>query len=501
MSNSKENLCDLRNQALAVVGLGHVGLPTAAAFCEMGWRVIGADNDAAKIAAMQSGCPPFHEPGLEDLLQRQLRSGRFHLTTSVDEAIRAASFIFICVGTPQAADGSADLRLVEALARTIASNLNGYKLIVEKSTVPAITGHWIRKTMERELAARALRSSNGNANGKAHHDMPEFEIASNPEFLQEGKAIENLFCPDRIVCGVASERSRDILQALYAPLNRPILFTDVNTAELIKHTANAFLAMKISYINFIADVCEAVGADVRQVATGIGLDRRIGRGFLDAGIGFGGYCLPKDLRALTHLAEDHSVKASLLREVEAVNANRLDVLVQKIQKALWLLPGKTLAILGLSFKAGTDDVRDSPSLKVVDELARRGATLRLFDPRAMDNAAAIVPAQPGTITYCHDAYDAAENADALVVLTDWEEFRSLDFERMRELLKVPLLVDARNLFDVEIARAHGFEYICMGGNPERRSRRPDTPSNPIDSVRDMKNEALAAAGIAANRAA
>lgn len=486
---------------IAVLGMGHVGLPTGAAFCQLGWHVIGADSDPNKIAIMREGHPPFHEPGLEQLLQAQLATGRFELTTSVDEAIRAANVVFICVGTPQAEDGSADLRIVEGLARTIAMNLNGYKLIVEKSTVPAITGQRIKKTIERELAALyRARSNNGNGSGQlepGNAELPEFEVASNPEFLQEGKAVENLFTPDRIVCGVVSDRAREILKRLYEPLGCPILFTDVNTAELIKHTANAFLATKISFINFVADLCEAVGADVTQVANGIGLDQRIGRGFLDAGIGFGGYCLPKDLRALAHLAEEHNVNASLLHSVEAINRSRVEILVQKINKALWVLPGKTIAILGLSFKAGTDDVRESPSLHVVNALAARGALLRLYDPRAMQTSRDIVPDIPGRITYCKDSYEAADNADALVVLTNWDEFRDLDLDRMRTLLKVPILVDARNLFSAEIARRHGYEYVCMGRSSERRFRARDIRSLVVE--RDSKNvdvDALAAGAAA-----
>lgn len=474
--------CSSRQIRIAVLGMGHVGLPTSVALSEMGWHVIGADTDSRKIAQIASGEAPFYEPGLDDLLRKQLKRGSLVLTTAVNEAIRAASVVFICVGTPQAEDGRPDLTLVESLARTVASNLNGYKLIVEKSTVPAVTGQWIRKTIERELAVRRLRAhaaDDGNGHAKlgvdtlglaAEGGIPEFEVASNPEFLQEGHALKNLFNPDRIVCGVDSERAKDVLNEIYGPLGCPVVFTDLNTAELIKHTANAFLAMKISYINFVSDLCDAVGADVKQVATGIGLDHRIGAGFLNAGIGFGGYCLPKDLRALIHLAEEHNVPAALLREVENVNSSRVDRIVQKLNKALWVLPGKTIAVLGLAFKAGTDDVRHSPSLSVVSALARHGAMLRLYDPRAMQNAREIVPEVSGKITYCKDAYDAAVSADALLVLTEDDEFRRLDLERMRWLLNVPLLVDGRNVFDPELVRKYGYEYVCMGRKCERRAR-------------------------------
>src|SRR5271166_6629227 len=307
---------------LAVLGLGHVGLPTTLGFAEMGWEVIGADDDASKVAMIRSGRMPFYEPGLEDLLARVLAGGRLTLSHSVEEAVRAATILFVCVGTPQKDSGEADLSQVEALTRVIARNSNGYKLIVEKSTVPAITAQWIKKTLNR-LAKQAA------APGMQH---AEFDVASNPEFLQEGKALENIFRPDRVVVGVESERARALLERLYRPLDCPLLFTNVSTAELTKHAANAFLSTKISYINMVADICAAVGADVSQVARGIGLDPRIGTEFLNAGIGFGGYCFPKDLRAFMHLGREHGVDCGLLSEVENINQRRVEVFLKKLRR-------------------------------------------------------------------------------------------------------------------------------------------------------------------------
>ena len=370
---------------LAVLGLGHVGLPTALGFAEMGWEVIGADDDASKVAMIRSGRVPFHEPGLGDLLTRVLSGGRLTLTPCVEEAVRSATILFVCVGTPQKDTGEADLSQVENIARTIARNLNGYKLIVEKSTVPAITARWIKKTVAR-IAKRA------NGRDGLHAD---FDVASNPEFLQEGKALDNIFRPDRVVVGVESERARALLQQLYQPLGCPILFTNVSTAELTKHAANAFLSAKISFINMVADICEAVGANVTEVALGMGLDPRIGREFLNAGIGFGGYCFPKDLRAFMHLAHEHGIHCGLLEEVEGINLRRAEVFLKKVRSAVWVLKGKKIAVLGLAFKGGTDDIRESPALRIVKMLLDEGAQLQVHDPQAMEATQREIPPQAG----------------------------------------------------------------------------------------------------------
>jgi UDPglucose 6-dehydrogenase len=441
--------------------MGHVGLPTALGFAELGWNVLGVDRDTARIAQLKKGLCPFYERGMSELLSRHLLSGRFTPTADIDVAIQASSVLFICVGTPQRESGEADLNEVEALARRIAHNLNEFKLIVEKSTVPAITGQLVRRTVARSL------SSGGNRSRGTLPQTELFDVASNPEFLQEGKAIEGFFHPDRIVCGVGSERSRGMLAELYAPLGHEVLFTDVTTAELIKHAANAFLATKISFINMVADVCEAVGADVAQVASGLGADRRIGPEFLKAGIGFGGYCLPKDLRAFIHLAEENGVDCSLLRATEQVNNSRATRLLKKLRQTLWTMEGKVIAVLGLAFKGGTDDIREAPALKIIAALKKEGAVLRLYDPKAAENAKQVLPEEPGRVTYCNDPYQAASGAHALLVLTDWSEFAELDLRRLNQLMEVPILFDGRGICDAKAARAAGFEYLCMGGSASR----------------------------------
>lgn len=433
---------------IAVLGMGHVGLPTALGLADLGWNVLGADSDLQKISVLRSGQTWFYEPGLTELLQKHLESGKFQLLTDVAAAVRQATVVFICVGTPQSETGEADLSQVEAVARIIAENLNGYKLVVEKSTVPAITAQWVKRTIERY----------GKLAGNHGHD---FDVASNPEFLQEGVAVRNVFCPDRIVCGAGSDLAQRILSLIYESLKRPTLLTDATTAELIKHAANSFLSMKISFINMIADLCEAVGANVSQVAAGIGMDPRIGESFLQAGIGFGGYCFPKDLRAFIHLAQQYNVDFQLLREVEAINQRRTEVYLQKVRKALWVVRNKTIGVLGLAFKPETDDVREAPSLRIVRALMAEGAHLQLHDPRAMDNFRAAA-SENEQVSYCESAYAAARGAHCLLLLTEWEEYRNLDLGKIRELMEVPILIDGRNLYEPRQVQAAGLEYFSMG---------------------------------------
>jgi UDPglucose 6-dehydrogenase len=456
---------------LAVLGLGHVGLPTALGFAHMGCEVIGADDNAPKVEMIKAGKTPFYEPGMDRLLVQQLAAGRFRLTADVEHAVRAASILFICVGTPQRDSGEADLSQVEAIARIIARNLNGYKLIVEKSTVPAITAQWIKKTV-----ARYARLANPGNGCESH-----FDVASNPEFLQEGRAIENIFRPERVVIGVESERARALLEQLFQPLGRPILITNVSTAELTKHAANAFLSTKISFINMVADICEAVGADVTQVAQGIGLDPRIGADFLSAGIGFGGYCFPKDLRAFMYLGQEHGVDCGLLKEVENINRRRAEVLLKKVRRAVWVLQGKRIGVLGLAFKGGTDDIRESPALRIIRALLEEGARLRVHDPEAMPAAGQELPPQPGRLEYCSSPYEAASEAHALLILTEWNSYRELDFTRLRQAVRVPVIVDGRNLLDPEEVRAAGFEYTGMGrelgGEPQAVQLEAVTPDS------------------------
>ena len=435
---------------IAVLGLGHVGLPTALGFAELGWDVVGADDDREKAARIAAGRLPFFEPQLDKLLRKQLELGRFHVTELVQDAVKAADVLFVCVGTPQREDGSADLSQVEAVARTIARGLNGYKLIVEKSTSPVRTAEQIRRTIRRYC--------NGDH---------EFEVAVNPEFLREGNACADFFKPDRIVLGVESERSRELLLEVFRPLlngfsNDKLILTDLNTAEIIKHASNAFLATKVSFINLMADFCEASGADVGLVAKGMGLDPRIGDGFLRAGVGFGGYCLPKDLRALISMGEERMLDVTLLRAVEEINRRRIDRVVEKLLGALWVLQDKTIGILGLAFKPGTDDVRGAPSLKVIERLLGEGARLQLHDPQALDNVRELFPQDDGRLAYCESAYEAARGAQALVLLAEWEEYRTLDIARLGKLMETPVMVDGRNLYDPMALRRAGFDYISVG---------------------------------------
>lgn len=452
---------------IGIIGLGHVGLPTALSLSSAGWRVVGTDSAADRVRTIAAGRTPFYEPGLDALLEQEIASGRFSVTDSLEETVRAAQVLFICVSTPQRSDGKADLSQVEAVARTIAANLNGYKLIVEKSTTPVRTTERMRQTL--------ARYNNGDHS---------FDVAVNPEFMQEGHAVHDVLHPDRVVLGIDTERAREVLTAIYRPvldrLPAPgacdecedrgatgtpadrLVVTSPATAELIKHSANSFLAMKISFINMIADLCEATGADVEQVAQGIGLDPRIGPRFLGAGVGYGGYCLPKDVRAFIGIAEEHRLHFGLLKEVGAVNDSRIDRLFEKLHRMLWIIEGKTVAVLGLAFKPLTDDIREAPSQSVVRRLLGHGAVVRLYDPQAMENFQQVVPGAGGHVTYCEDAYDAAAGAHAVIVLTEWDQFRSLDLSRLRSAMTVPVMIDGRNVFDPAQARAAGFEYTSFG---------------------------------------
>ena len=433
---------------IAVLGMGHVGLPTALGLASLGWHVLGTDSLSPLIDKLQAGIVPFYEPGLEQLLREHL-GGKFNPVHDLEGAIREATILFLCVGTPQKGSGEADLSQLESAARTIANQLNGYKLIIEKSTVPAITGQWIKRTIR-----RYARNS--------EQEVPDFDVASNPEFLQEGVALKNVFHPERIVCGVQNGRARRIVEELYRPFDAPLLITGLSTAEIIKHTANSFLSMKISFINMVSDLCELVGADVTQVAEGIGMDHRIGPDFLQAGIGFGGYCFPKDLRAFIYLAEEHGADFSLLKQVEAINSRRTEVFMKKVRSALWVLHDKTIGVLGLAFKPGTDDTRESPGLRIVDELLKEGAALRVFDPKAMPLLKDVLSGVNGKVVFCESASDAATSAHALLVLTEWPEFRELHWPTIRDRMELPLVIDGRNLLDPNAIREAGFEYLSMG---------------------------------------
>jgi len=432
---------------LTVVGAGYVGLTTAVCFAHLGNEVMVVEKLPEKVQALKEGKVPFYEPGLEEMLKENLSLGRLSFTTDLKEGLDFSDVIFICVGTPQRPDGSADLSQVEEVARETARLMEGYKLLVEKSTVPVNTHKLIKRTVERYLKRR----------GK----ILEFDVASNPEFLREGSAVRDFLEPDRIVIGVESERARRIMEELYKDFKCPIIFTDPATSELIKHASNSFLAMKISYINMVADLCEKVGADVRLVAEGMGYDKRIGREFLRAGIGWGGSCFPKDIKAFIKMAKDHGVDFSLLEEVDKINQRRAVQFVEKVKSVLWSLKDKTLAVWGLSFKPNTDDIREAPSLRLVPMLLKEGARLKLYDPKAMENFKKLYP--PGKdLDYAPDMYSAVEGASALLIFTEWEEFQRADLSRVKELMELPIIIDGRNIYDPDVVRGLGFEYYGVG---------------------------------------
>ena len=418
-----------------------MGLVTGACFAEVGHHVVCVDSDPAKVALLQAGGMPIYEPDLEDLVARNVAAGRLCFSNSTVEGVEKSDVIFIAVPTPPLPDGSVDLSFIERVAREIAGAMTSYKIIVDKSTVPVNTGEKVAETIKRYCKARV-----------------EFDIASNPEFLREGFAVGDLMKPDRIVVGVRSPRPVAAMKEIYAPFQAPIIVTDINSAELIKHAANSFLALKISYINAISVLCEASGANVQEVANGMGMDARIGRRFLDASLGFGGSCFPKDLGAFIKISEQLGYDFRLLREVQAINADQMARFVKKITDTLWVLKGKRLGVLGLAFKQNTDDVRQSPAIELCHRLLREGAILRVHDPKAMGKARAVLP----DVTYVEDMNEVAEGCDALIVATEWPEFKQLDLERVRKCLTHPILFDGRNLFDVREMEALGFIYKSIG---------------------------------------
>jgi UDPglucose 6-dehydrogenase len=429
---------------IAVVGTGYVGLVTGACFAEFGINVIGVDKDEAKIASLQKGKVPFFEPGLEELVGRNMRGERLSFTTDIASAVQKSLAIFIAVGTPQDAAGAADLRFVKEVALSVARHMNGYKVVVTKSTVPMGTGAMIRRTIQEKQAHPAT-----------------FSVASNPEFLREGSAIEDFMRPNRIVIGAEDPQAVAILKDLYNPLyliETPFVITNVVSAEMIKYASNAFLATKISFINEMAQLCEAVGADIHEVARGMGLDNRIGRKFLHPGPGYGGSCFPKDTLSVLTMARQHGLPASLVSSVVKVNDEQIPRMVEKIDGAVGGLRGKKLCLLGLSFKPNTSDTRESPAIRIAQELLKGGARVRTFDPAAMDEARHVLP----TLEYAEDAYDAARDCDALIIATEWNEFRSLDWERVRSTLKAPIVVDLRNVYDPKHMKELGFKYTGVG---------------------------------------
>jgi len=426
---------------LTLIGTGYVGLVTGTCFAEVGHQVVCVDNDAAKVKLLQSGGIPIYEPGLEELVKKNVAAGRLTFTNSTAEGVQKSDVIFIAVPTPPQPDGSVDLSFIEKVARDIAAAMTTYKIVVDKSTVPVRTGEKVTETIKRYCPAKV-----------------DFDVVSNPEFLREGFAVGDLMKPDRVVIGVRSQRPVAAMKEIYTPFNAPIIVTDINSAELIKHAANSFLALKISYINAIAAICEATGANVQEVAQGIGLDERIGRRFLNAGIGFGGSCFPKDLSAFIKIAEQIGYDFRLLKEVQRINADQMNRFVKKITDTLWVLKDKKIGVLGLAFKQNTDDVRSSPAIDLCQRLQKEGAKLRVHDPKAMDKAKAAL----ADATYVDDMNAVAEGCDAIVIATEWDEFKKLDLERARKSLSHPIMFDGRNLFDrVEMERL-GWIYKSVG---------------------------------------
>jgi UDPglucose 6-dehydrogenase len=479
----------LNPMKIAIIGAGYVGLTTAACLAELGHHVFCAESDTTKLSSLQAGQLPFFEPYLEDIFLRNRKAGNL-VFGSTEEAVERGECIFICVGTPPAENGEADLSGIEHVARSIAKSAKGYRLIVEKSTVPVRTACQLK----RHLSVH-------------RNSLLQYDVASNPEFLSEGSAVQNFFHPDRIVVGVdrscAAEQLRKVYEPILTgefscPIHRnckadrqvPFVVTDTNSAELIKHAANSFLATKISFINMVSDLCEAAGGDISKVAEGIGLDPRVGPSFLRPGVGFGGYCFPKDLQAFVKIAEKFGCDFSLLKEVEKINNNRTHKFVEKIKKELWVVKGKRIGVWGLAFKPDTDDIRFAPALAIVKELVSEGALVQAYDPCAMPNARKALP----SIRYCQDAYEAAEGVEAILLLTEWNEFRGLDFVRLATLVERPLIIDGRNCLDRDVLIATGFECVGVGGVRNTPASSLPDPSSGISAFEIVADENLPLSG-------
>ncbi|MFA5148797.1 MAG: UDP-glucose/GDP-mannose dehydrogenase family protein [Candidatus Omnitrophota bacterium] len=428
---------------IAVIGAGYVGLVTAACLADLGNDVICNDIDSGKISKLNRGAIPIYEPGLDDLIKRNRREKRIKFTTNLRSAVESSEVIFIAVGTPPKDSGEADLTHIEAVARDIARYMKSYHLVVEKSTTPVETGIWIKKTLE-SYARKGVK----------------FDVASNPEFLREGSAIGDFMRPDRIIIGVESKKAEAILTELYRPLGSEIIVTNINSAEIIKHASNSFLATKISFINAVANICERSGADVEEVARGMGLDKRIGRSFLDAGIGFGGFCFPKDIEAFIHISEKLGYNFELLKSVKRINEAQRLLLVKKVEKVLWNIKGKTIGVLGLAFKPNTDDMRFAPSSTIIEKLKQEGAHIRAYDPQSMGRARKL-PEFKG-VRFCKDPYEAVKGADCALIVTEWNEFKELDLKKIKKLMCQPVIVDGRNIYEPKMMKDLGFKYNCIG---------------------------------------
>lgn len=427
---------------IGIIGTGYVGTVTGTCLAELGHQVTCSDISESRIQKLSRGELPFFEAGLEPLLKTNIEEGRLHFTTDNKSAAQDAEIIFICVGTPFLPTGKPDMAPLEKAIQDIASALTGYTLIVEKSTLPIQTGEWLGEKLQKTIKSGV-----------------KFDIAAVPQFLREGNAVQDFMRPDRIVIGANNQKAVDLLVQIYQPLNTPILVTDINSAELIKHASNAFLAMKISFINSIAQICEKTGADITKVAKGIGLDRRISPEFLNAGVGYGGIFFPKDISSLMTIAELYSINLDLLKSVEVTNRYQRLHLIEKIEHALGgAVEGKTLGLWGLAYRPNTDDMRDAPSLTIIRSLQQRGARIKAYDPLAMEATRQILP----NLEYCSDAYEAAQGVDAIVVLTEWEEFQQINFRRLKETTACRLIIDGRNLYQIERLADLGFTYVSIG---------------------------------------
>jgi len=429
---------------ISVIGTGYVGLVTGACFAEFGLNVVCVDVDEEKIARLNQGRIPIYEPGLDSLVEKNLTQGRLSFTTDKKKAIERSLVIFIAVGTPSCDDGSANLAYIDEVARSIAESMDGYKVIVTKSTVPVGTGRRIKRIIEENQTEKV-----------------KFSIVANPEFLREGNAIEDFMHPDRVVIGAEDSEAIAIMKDLYSPLyfiEIPFVITDIESAELIKYASNAFLATKISFINEIALLCEKMGADVHHVVKGMGLDQRISPKFLHPGPGYGGSCFPKDTRALVQLALEYGIELKIINSVIEVNERQKMFMVDKIKEAVGDLKGKTLGVLGLSFKPNTDDMREAPSITIIRALQAEGAKIKAFDPAAMDNSKKILQ----DLHYCNDTYEVADGSDALIFMTEWNQFRKLDLPRIKSLLSFPIIIDLKNIYEPEVMDKLGFKYFCVG---------------------------------------
>lgn len=464
---------------ISVIGGGYVGLTTAACLAQVGHEVFCSESDAEKLNKLQNGILPIFEPHLEEIVRDVRSAGRLKFGSTA-QAIDHGLALFICVGTPPLPNGDADLSAIEGVARAIAKQASGYRLVVEKSTVPVQTGSQLKK----HLSVYAANSF-------------DYDVASNPEFLREGSAVEDFLHPERIVVGVDSPRASQLIREIYEPIlqgnfscpihsdcaksqKAVLLMTDTNSAELIKHASNSFLAMKISFINMVANLCEVVGADVTKVAQGMGLDARIGSAFLNPGIGFGGFCFPKDVQAFIRIAEKSGCDFSLLKEVEKINQNRIQHFIDLIRRELWVVRGKQLAIWGLAFKPNTDDVRFAPSIALAKALLDEGATIKAYDPQATEKAQHMLP----EIECCRDRYQAAEGADAVLILTEWDEFREVDWQRLGSVVEHPLIIDGRNIFRGEEVIRHGFHYVSIGRAAEYFEKKPSTTETEYSKTSD-----------------